>query len=704
MRAFALAAALACLVGGCRTTARCRPNSLFVHLDSSAAPIAAGSTLHVTVSFASGRTLSTDVTAKSGSGLEIDFDPADYVAGQSVDITIEVHDGSGAIVATAEALGFTLPATCATASLSLTPGELTNGDMGGPVDIAGANLPNGSSCGAASQCSSGFCVDGVCCNMGCTGQCEACDATGTCVAVTSGPPQGTRAACAGSGVCGGSCSSASRSVCTYPGASTICVQQSCTGAVKTLATGCDGAGMCPTPGTFNCPSNACAGNDCVGACTDDTMCSAPTPFCNLPQGVCLATKGLGAMCTGGSECTSTFCTDHVCCNVACGGQCQACNLTGNVGHCATVPSGQPVTNAGTTRAACSGSGACQGTCDGSSATACAFPGAATTCGTASCANASLTPAPTCNGAGSCVNGTAAPCAGGFICANATSCKSSCAADTDCISMRYCASNSTCPPQKAQGNACNPAVDCKQAGCAECASAGGCQSGFCCNAACGGSCETCAAAQGATANGTCTILPATSAGNPSCSPYVCNGTLGTCPTSCATNADCVPTHGFCSSNVCGTCFVAGTPVQTEKGWQAIETVAPGVRVRSFDTQKGEESYRAVVRNEQRIASSLVSVALDGAPPIEVSPEHYFWVRSSGWVRARDLAIDDQLLMDRRGNARVVGLRSLATPALGVPVYNLVVEGFDNYFVGTTPVLVHSCDYLGYSAFARDELPK
>jgi len=157
-------------------------------------------------------------------------------------------------------------------------------------------------------------------------------------------------------------------------------------------------------------------------------------------------------------------------------------------------------------------------------------------------------------------------------------------------------------------------------------------------------------------------------------------------------------------MCGTCFVAGTPVQTERGWQAIETIGPGVRVRSFDTQNGADAYRPVLRLEQRIAGSLVSVALDGAAPLQVSPEHYFWVRGSGWVRARDLAIDDQLLMDRKSNARVVGLSTLATPMAGVPVYNLVVEDFDNYFVGTTPVLVHSCDYLGYSAFARDELPR
>ena len=707
----ALFLTLAC---GCQTTARCRPGSLFVRVDSTGAPISSGSTLHVTVTLdASGRTLTTDVTARSGTGLEVDFDPADYTTGQSITFTIELHDSSGLLVASTPATSITLTASCSTTSVSLSPGQAVGDDLGGTddggggsTDLGGSNLTNGSPCGAGSQCQSTFCVDGVCCNMGCAGQCETCDSTGTCVGVTSGAPRGNRATCAGAGTCAGSCSSASRTVCTYPGASTICVPQSCTGGVKTLATGCNGAGTCPTAGTFACPSNACTGTDCTGACTDDTQCSGATPFCNLPQGVCLATKGLGATCTTAAQCTSNFCTDGVCCNVACTSQCQACNLTGNVGHCSTVTSGQPVTGAGTTRAACTGSGMCQGTCNGTSATMCVFPGSSTTCGSPSCMNATLTPAPTCNGSGGCAAGSATACGGDLICASATTCKSSCATDGDCVagSAHYCASNATCQPQKAQGTACNPPADCADPTCSECATGGGCQTGFCCNAACGGACQSCAAAGGATANGTCTTLAQGSPGNPSCSPYVCNGTSATCPTSCTVPADCVPVHGICSGNVCGTCFVAGTPVQTDSGWQAIETIGPGTRVRSFDTQNGEDSYRPVLKLEQRIAASLVSVALDSAPALQVSPEHYFWVRGSGWVRARDLSIDDQLLMNRTGNARVVGLATLATPMTGVPVYNLVVEGFDNYFVGTTPVLVHSCDYLGYSPFPRDELPK
>src|SRR5262249_17496666 len=51
----------------------------------------------------------------------------------------------------------------------------------------------GTPCSRSAECATGLCVDGVCCNSDCTGQCEACNVTGkegTCIAVT-GEPVGT---------------------------------------------------------------------------------------------------------------------------------------------------------------------------------------------------------------------------------------------------------------------------------------------------------------------------------------------------------------------------------------------------------------------------------------------------------------------------------------------------------------------------------
>jgi hypothetical protein len=46
----------------------------------------------------------------------------------------------------------------------------------------------------------------------------------------------------------------------------------------------------------------------------------------------------GAACTRNAECASGFCVAGICCNTACVGQCQACNVPGRVGTCSPQPS------------------------------------------------------------------------------------------------------------------------------------------------------------------------------------------------------------------------------------------------------------------------------------------------------------------------------------------------------------------------------
>ena len=55
---------------------------------------------------------------------------------------------------------------------------------------AGGLKPNGQLCGGRSECTSGFCKDGVCCNNACDGQCRTCE-TGTCADVKrrTDPPE-----------------------------------------------------------------------------------------------------------------------------------------------------------------------------------------------------------------------------------------------------------------------------------------------------------------------------------------------------------------------------------------------------------------------------------------------------------------------------------------------------------------------------------
>lgn len=149
---------------------------------------------------------------------------------------------------------------------------------------------NGEACSAGAECSSGFCVDTVCCDQDCTGQCEACNQTGTpglCVPV-SGAPVG-KPACGGTGPCAGSCSGTNPDACTFP----------------TTACG-DG--------------KACSNGECVqtqAVCVDnDTASQSPSgaktpcqPYrCDPATGTCRTSCSKAAECTLGNVCVGGQCT------------------------------------------------------------------------------------------------------------------------------------------------------------------------------------------------------------------------------------------------------------------------------------------------------------------------------------------------------------------------------------------------------------
>jgi len=73
-------------------------------------------------------------------------------------------------------------------------------------------------------------------------------------------------------------------------------------------------------------------------------------------------------------------------------------------------------------------------------------------------------------------------------------------------------------------------------------------GVCCDSACNGSCNVCSAANGATDDGTCTVLEQGNIGLTDCGLNLCNGVDGTCPSSCAADSDC-DTGGTCTDGVC-----------------------------------------------------------------------------------------------------------------------------------------------------------
>jgi hypothetical protein len=266
-------------------------------------------------------------------------------------------------------------------------------------------------------------------------------------------------------------------------------------------------------------------------------------------------KGNGERCACGDECGSGFCVDGVCCNSACNGTCQRCDVAGSAGMCAPVPAGMPPALESQCPKQDPSTCGQDGLCDGMGG--CRKYPDNTSCGAGTCQGSTVVGAKVCMG-GACTAGTTTVCAP-YNCNQAAGrCFDVCDNNSQCDG-RECKDKSC--GKKPLGAVCTAATECDSGSCAD---------GVCCNVACGGPCVSCNLAGRA---GECAPV---SVGSPDphgvCIPEalgtcgnsgLCNG-LGGCaryaagteckPSSCAAGSE-IP-MSICDGN--GTCLI-GAPV-------------------------------------------------------------------------------------------------------------------------------------------------
>jgi len=374
------------------------------------------------------------------------------------------------------------------------PGYACGGDgfcrrqLGDSGRVAGppGSKKEGEACGAADECITHNCADGVCCDTACGDACTACNLpenVGSCVAIARGQPS-VHGGCASQPAtsCGttGLCDGAGQ--CQLYDDTTVCGDAACEKGSNTFfpEAHCDGRGSCAAAAAgLSCAPFMCKpdGKACADRCSGATDCVLPNICSN---GSCGAI-GNGLPCRNAGQCQSGFCVDGVCCNAPCTEQCMACDLTASLGTCAQVVAGNPHGARGT----CAGAGTtCAGQCTAASATACSYPGSDSTCRSATCTNgaasASQTTAAGCDGAGSCSAGVATAC-GIYMCAAGGVCATTCAGDFDCAAGYICQGGAC----QAKGAAAAPCTATSQ-----CAGGLTCKDGVCCESACADPCRAC----------------------------------------------------------------------------------------------------------------------------------------------------------------------------------------------------------------------
>lgn len=301
--------------------------------------------------------------------------------------------------------------------------------------VCAPRLVLGSTCSVDRQCQSGVCADAVCCSSPCRGQCEACGPAGQCAAVV-GAPIGGRPTCVTSeATCAGSCDGTNGASCTYPLVGT-CRPEQCVGSQYTAAGTCDGAGGCAAGPSASCSPGRCdSTNACTLECASDSDCSAGA--------TCVGQRcRVRGPCTDASQCSSGFCVDGNCCDRACEGTCEACDVAGQGGTCVPVtgpPHGQ--------RTDCTGDGVCKGTCNGLERERCSHP--TSECGPPRCVDAKVETS-RCDGRGACIAQEPISCAP-FVCGGGQ-CPVRCTDDESCVAGSACDAG-VCVARPAGGCGC-----------------------------------------------------------------------------------------------------------------------------------------------------------------------------------------------------------------------------------------------------------
>ena len=239
---------------------------------------------------------------------------------------------------------------------------------------------DGTSCANGGQCDSGFCVDGVCCESNCPGECEACDnpgALGRCRAVPDGSACGDGDPCDGVDACqAGSCVSGEPPDCNddNPCTDDVCLAGSgCVNAPFADGTDCsDGnvcngeescqGGICLSPGWLDCADdNPCTTESCdpslgcqVEPVADGSQCDlGPCGSGSCVDGQC--SSGDVSLCDDGNACTRDWCDAELGCRhekqpdgFACGecamcmsGSCTDAPNCGDDGGCGCAAAGRP---------------------------------------------------------------------------------------------------------------------------------------------------------------------------------------------------------------------------------------------------------------------------------------------------------------------------------------------------------------------------
>lgn len=152
---------------------------------------------------------------------------------------------------------------------------------------------------------------------------------------------------------------------------------------------------------------------------------------------------------------------------------------------------------------------------------------------------------------------------------------------------------------------------------------------------------------------------------------------------------------CEGTHQGSCFICGTLIKTKKGEKAIESIAVGDEIWSWNVNEKKMELRQVEHIHRTSSTKTYSIQTIGAYIMGVTGTHPIYCPTQKkWVLVKDLKEGDSILVwGEDGSLSRQSIQSIHTThhTQPVPVYTLTIAGAEqNYFA--QGVLVHNKSVL------------
>ncbi len=158
----------------------------------------------------------------------------------------------------------------------------------------------------------------------------------------------------------------------------------------------------------------------------------------------------------------------------------------------------------------------------------------------------------------------------------------------------------------------------------------------------------------------------------------------------TGLSCAKSAFIIAASICFTafidCFKEGTLVKTEEGLKPIEEIKVGDKVYAYDEETGDISLKEVTQVFIGQTDTWYHISING-DEICCTGSHPFYVPGKGFVRAKDLSVNENVLLANKTLSVIdnIYIEELETPE---NKYNFEVEDYHTYFVGKNEVLTHN----------------